>query len=153
MASDVIGKGGDAISREQAIAAVLELNATADYSRAIAALRSLPSIAPDPIEGEVDYEAGARRAIKEFVADDVDDYFNCCGDKARAEAISSARAIVDAAIAPDAIEAEYREAAVALAEAWVALGLCGHVGTCDEDKAHDDADERFHAAKSARDAR
>ena len=49
MASDVIGKGGgDAISREQAIAAVLELNATADYSRAIAALRALPAIAPDP---------------------------------------------------------------------------------------------------------
>ena len=90
MASDEIGKG-DTISREQAIAAVLELNATADYSRAIAALRALPSVAPDPIE------------------------------------------------------AEYREAAVALAEAWVS-----NEPSIDYSAALLRTHKRFAAAKSAR---
>jgi len=70
MASDEIGKG-DTISREQAIAAVLELNATADYSRAIAALRALPSVAPDTIEAEyrdaaVDLMSQAQHAADRF---------------------------------------------------------------------------------------
>ena len=53
MASDEIGKG-DTISREQAIAALLRSQFTHDdtYAYTVAALRSLPSIAPDPIEAE-----------------------------------------------------------------------------------------------------
>ena len=91
----------DTISREQAIAALLRSQFTHDdtYAYTVAALRSLPSIAPDPIE------------------------------------------------------AEYREAAVALAEArWF---VCNGDGDdeCRSQVPYDEAVDRFSAAKAARDAR
>ena len=44
-------------------------------------------------------EAAARVAICEFIADDVNDYFAHCGDKAIIEAKESARAIIAAYLA------------------------------------------------------
>ena len=79
MASDVIGKGGDTISREQAIGALEgELLAYPDnrvrYNTnrdAIAMLRALPAIAPDAVEAEyreaaVDLMSQAQHAADRF---------------------------------------------------------------------------------------
>ena len=67
MASDEIGKGGDTISREQAIRELLNFGQAHTYSSenadlyrgfdngvnaCLVKIRALPSIAPDPIEDE-----------------------------------------------------------------------------------------------------
>ena len=113
MASDEIGKGGDLISREQAIGAVGDER-----------IEPLPGS-----EGDIAYNEAVH------------------------DCIVALRALPSLpSVAPDPIEAEYREAAVAWAEARYAM-QCGCEDFCPHEAASIKAGIRFSAARAARDAR